>query len=182
MFFRDRYLSNENRFVTPFDFKQSRLFFRLIGELGLVAFLISACRQREILNLPSCVTFDCKTLFSLKNKVLLGTSSQPSCLRSGEYKTNLVKPIQTFALHVGGRNSFYFALELTTLPYIAATCQAKVLVFYVSRKDQSSALPTDKQYTRSFMQLMPCFLRRKCSVVLCVKATLQAKKQAPCSE
>ena len=138
--------------------------------------LPSKSSQREVLNLPSCVTFDCKTLSSLKNKVILGISSQPSCLRGGEYKTNLVRPIQTFALHVGGRNLSCFALELTTLPYIDATCQAKVLVFYVSRKDQFSALPTDKQYTRPFMQLMPCSLRRKCSVVLCVKATLQAKK------
>lgn len=142
VFFRDRYLSNENRLITVFNSKQSRLFFRLIGFgklLGLVAFLITACQasQREILNWPSCVTF---------------------------------------ALHVGRRNFFYFALELTTLPYIAATCQAKILILYVSRKDQCSALPTDKQHARSFMQLMPCFLRRKCWVVLCVKAALQAKK------
>ena len=144
--------------------------------------LPSKSSQREILNWPSCVTFDCKALFPLKNKVLLCISSQPSCLRSGEYKTNLVRPIQAFALHVVGRNFFYFALELTALPYIAATCQAKVLILCVSRRDQPFALPTDKQYTRSFMQLVPCFLRCKCSVVLCVRAALQAKKQAPCTE
>ena len=50
VFFRDRYLSNENRLITVFNSKQSRLFFRLIGFgklLGLVAFLISACVESK---------------------------------------------------------------------------------------------------------------------------------------